>query len=118
MLSMLAVIAGFGLLACLMLGAFTTQTLVERGAGEAGHEVHMVAFVTTGATVEVATKFKVITGFAFGHQGSPGTTEILSLDETCTDYGQINVPAGGFVTVRRAATTTSGLVFSLILFGY
>jgi hypothetical protein len=95
--------------------AFTAQTL---DTPTRPPEVHFVPFVTTGATVEVATQLKVITGFGFGHVGSPTVDEVLSIDETVSDFGQIVVPDGGFITVKRAATTTSGLVVSLILFGY
>jgi hypothetical protein len=95
---------------------FTTQTNEMKSIAGGECERHLVAFNANDATVEVVTNLKAIDGFAFGHCGTPGATELLSIDETVQDYGQIAV-SGGSVTVRRAATTTSGLIVSLILFG-
>lgn len=95
---------------------FTGQKQDVPARGEP--ECHTFAFVTTGATIEIATQLKVITGWSFGLQGTPATGEILSLDETLSDFGQVLVPSDGNVTIRRAATTTSALKGCVNLWGY
>ena len=95
--------------------AFTGQTLHDR---ELDAEPHIVAFDAAEDDVEVATNLRVIKGFAFGHIGTPGATELLSINETVSDDGVINVDADGNITVHRAAHTTSGLKVSLVLWGY
>ncbi len=96
----------------------TGQTLAE-GPEMRKPEGHLFAFATSDTTVEILTRLKRIQSYAFGYAGSPAATEApLSIDETVSDFGEIIVPDGGAITVKRPAGTTSGLKCSLVLFGY
>ena len=70
------------------------------------------AFTTTAQTVELAVPFKRIESVICMPIGQPATGEVLSCDETMAR------PTGGTITIRRAATTTSGLKFAFIVIGY
>ena len=94
--------------------AFTGQTNHGRTRE---FEPHIVAFDGTDETVEVKTELKVITGVVFGHLSAHAANDALRLDETVSDFGQVNTPSGGKVTVRRPANGTSGLIFSMFLTG-
>ena len=122
----MVLLAALAAAALCMLRAFTSASVTASGTGQTSEalgasgprpEGHVAAFATTGATVSVKTNLKYITGWSFGHAGSPGVDEILSIDETITNFGQIAV-VNGAVSVKRAATTTSGLIVSLTLWGY
>lgn len=79
-------------------------------------EVHVAAFLTTAATLSLRTNLKTIRGWSITAAGSPTVDEVFSLNETMQDYGAVAVSAG-VVSIKRAATTTSGLIVSVILWG-
>jgi hypothetical protein len=72
------------------------------------------AFAASDATVEVPVPFKKLESFVVTLVGSPGATELPSVDETFVN-GVATVD--GSVTVKRAATTTSGLGFLFTAIG-
>ena len=75
------------------------------------------AFTTTAQTVELAVPFKRIESVICMPIGQPATGEVLSCDETIVSDNMAR-PTGGTITIRRAATTTSGLKFAFIVIGY
>lgn len=74
------------------------------------------AFTTTGTTVEVYSPFKKIEAVFVFPMGTPNANEPLSVDETVTNDAMAR-PAGGSITVTRAAGTTSGLKFAFLIIG-
>ena len=75
------------------------------------------AFSGSDQSVEVILPFQTVTWFVLTPIGQPATGEVLSMDET-ENGGRIVLAAGNSATIRRAATTTSGLKFALLAFGY
>lgn len=86
------------------------------GSGSFVHTI--VAFTTTGATVEVDCKgLKRVVPYATPI-GEPASDEVLSFNETVTN-AMIDVPAGGTITLTRTGSSkTSGLKVAVLMFGY
>jgi len=90
--------------------------LVGGGAVVSG----IVAFTTTGATVEVnCGGFTKISGASALALGTPASDEVLSFNETATAGEFMDVPTSGTITLTRTgASKTSGLKVSVVLFGF
>jgi hypothetical protein len=100
--------------------AFTSYTRehgIEPGMNGQFVQHGMIAFATTGTTVELPCNLSRIVSYSLTPVGTPATGEVLSINETVSDSGQITVAAGA-VTVTRAAGTTSGLIVSYRIVGY
>lgn len=69
-------------------------------------QIGTAAFTTTGTTVAVKTKFKNIKAVFIAWNGA-----------AAGDGAPSYAISGGTVTVSRAAGTTSGLGFSIIVYG-
>ncbi|MGB0972391.1 MAG: hypothetical protein ACPGVG_15740 [Mycobacterium sp.] len=63
------------------------------------------------ATVELSTNLSVLTSATFTKQGSGGSANVLSVDETWSN-GVVDV-VGGFITVDAAGSTTDVWAYRL-----
>lgn len=82
------------------------------------------AFTTTGATKSVEIPLTHVEGFSFGLIGTPASDEILSIDNTVTGTAGEDAAIVGtngrsttLVVTRTGASKTSGLKFSLTVWG-
>jgi hypothetical protein len=100
--------------------AFTGYTIhegLEPGQNGRFTQHGYIAFSGTDTTVSLPCRLSKITGFSLVPVGTPGADEVLSINATISDGGEI-APTSGALTVTRAAGTTSALKVAYRLIGY